>query len=84
MAELLDIYCRRICAILRRKINGNVYVNPDIGNSEIDVEISWYGFQYYCCISKLHIIIHRGISSEDIANWIVNNYKNSLLKEAFL
>lgn len=84
MAELFDIYCRRICAILRRKINADIYVNSNIGNDEIFIEIYWCDFQYYCCISKLHTIIHRGISSEDIADWIVKDYKSDLLKEAFL
>lgn len=84
MAELLDIYCRRICAILRRQINGEIYVNCNMDNSEIDVEIYWYDFQYYCNISELYTLVHRGISSENIANWIVNNYRQKLLSEAFL
>ena len=82
--DLLDMYCRRICAILRRKINARIFVNSDLANSEIDIEIDWYDFQYRCTICRIHALVYRGISSEDIAEHVYKSYKEKLLGEAFL
>lgn len=82
--DLLDMYCRRICAILRRKINARIFVNSDLANSEIDIEIDWYDFQYRCTIGRIHALVYRGISSEDIAEHVYKSYKEELLSEAFL
>lgn len=82
--DLLDTYCRRICAILRRKINAKIFVNSDLANSEIDIEIDWYDFQYRCTIGRIHILVYRGVSSEDIAEYVYKSYKEKLLGEAFL
>ena len=82
--DLLELYCRRICGLLRRKINAEIYVNYDVNSNEIDVEISWYDFQYRCVINNVHTIVYRGISSENIGNWILKNYREAVLSEAFL
>jgi hypothetical protein len=80
--DLLLIYCKRICAILRKKINGEIYVNAN-GNS-IVTDISWGEFQYQCITDYIHRLVYRGVSSETIADYIYRSYRRSLLKEAFI
>jgi hypothetical protein len=82
--DLLLIYCKRICAILRRKINAKIYVNGNLNNSEINIEIDWLDFQYLCTIDRVYALVYRGISSEDIAEHVYRNYKEKLLGEAFI
>lgn len=80
--DLLLTYCRRICAILRKRINGKIYVNPD--ENDIVVDICWRDFQHQCRISNMHSLVRDGVSSELLANYVYKSYRESLLKEAFL
>lgn len=80
--DLLLMYCRQICGLLRNRIKGEVYVNGI--NDKIVVEISWYDFQYSCTINKVADMVHKGISSECIGEWICRNFKNVMLTEVFV
>ena len=80
--DLMMMYCRRICASLRSKINGEIYVNAN-GN-KIITDISWGEFQYQCITDYVHKLVYRGVSSETIADYIYRSYRKSLLGEAFI
>ena len=80
--ELLETYCRRICAMLRKRINGTIYVNGTY--DEIVTEITWSDFQYQIVINNVSNMIYRGISSEYISRWICEDFKNAMLKEVFV
>lgn len=82
--DLMDTYCRRICAILRKRLNASVFVNPSpYIEDAIEVKIKRGDLQYKQIIPDMPYIVQHGESSTLIADRIIANYKASIIKEIF-
>ena len=80
--DLMELYCRRVCGNLRSRINAEIYVNSD--KDDMVIDIYWGEFQYQQVFSQMYKLVYRGISTDNIADFIYNNYRQKLLQEAFI
>lgn len=82
--DLMDTYCRRICAILRKRINASIFVNPcSYIEDAIEVRIKRGDLHYTQIIPNMSYVVQHGESSTLIADKIIANYKAGIIKEIF-